>query len=315
MQGYSIAGYLNAVLRRSEKTMLVEGVTDKSVLMRLKNERCSTVGTDLPGVIDVAGLLTDDVLKGLGMKAVVKVVQDRLAQSPRMLAAAGDKFGTLTDREWDGLTVDMELESPWFAPDQGSPNFVTIGHSVENYFFRLAPIDAFLRQFFSDHLSQNFFNDLAERFRAIIGFAVVYSLAIRHIGAIGRADRLISHEMIEWHKGSYLSTARLNIALSNRGVVAAQNPYLLINYGVWKYAERYTAPEPWHWLCHGHLGEQAIWACVASLASEQGISPDVATQIERGLIDVRFRHCVDYLCRDADQTNTPLDSAIDWLTT
>ena len=36
MQGYSIAGYLNAVMRRSAKTILVEGVTDKSVLQRQK---------------------------------------------------------------------------------------------------------------------------------------------------------------------------------------------------------------------------------------------------------------------------------------
>ncbi|SAL76848.1 hypothetical protein AWB68_05067 [Caballeronia choica] len=315
MQGYSIGGYLNAVMRRSEKTMLVEGITDKSVLTRLKNDRCSSAGTDLPGVIDVAALLTDDLTKGLGMKDVIKAVLARLAKSPRMLAVASGKFGTLTDREWDGLTLDMELQNPWFAPTQGSPNFVTVGHSVENYFFRLSPIDAFLRQFFSDHLGQRFFNELAARFHLIIGFAVVYSLAMRHIGSIGRADRVISRDMIEWHQGHYISTGRLNAALKARGAHTAQNPYLLINSGVHTYASRYTASEPGHWMCHGHLGEQAIWACVANLAQEQGVPTDVASQIERGLGDVRFRHCVDYLCRDGGQTNAPLDSAIDWLTT
>lgn len=313
MQGYSIGGYLNAVMRRTQKTMLVEGVSDRSVLQRLKSERCAIAKEDLPGVIDVADLLTDEAIKGLGKKEVIKTVLNRLAQSPTMLAKAAEKFGTLTDREWDGLTLDMELQNPWFAPEQGSPNFITLGHSVENYFFRLPPIEAFLRQFFSDHLNQRFFGDLSNRFHSIIGFAVVYSLAIRHIGCISRADRLVSRNMIEWCDSMYLATPGLNAALRGRGADFHQNAYLLINSGIQNYLSRFTASEPGHWLCHGHLGEQAIWACVANLAREQGVDNDVATQIERGLNDVRFRHCVDYLCRDENQMHAPLDSAVDWL--
>ncbi|SCU91616.1 conserved hypothetical protein [Cupriavidus necator] len=315
MQGYSVAGYLNAVMRRTGKTMLVEGITDKSVLQRIKGDRNAKAGLDLPGAIDVAGLITGAEVKGIGKKEVVRTVLRQLAASPKMSAMASGKFGTLIDREWDGLTLDIELQNPWFAPTQGATNFTTVGHSVENYFFRLEPIAAFLKQFFSDHLTQQFFNELSRRFHSIIGFAVVYSLAVKNANAIGRADGIISREMIDWVDDLYIATPSLNDALLERRVDLTQNIYLLVNFGVQAYASRYKAAEPGHWLCHGHLGEQAIWSCVGHLAKEQGVSEGVAVQIERGLTDVRFRHCVDYLCRDANQMHEPLGTAVDWLTT
>ena len=310
MQGYSIGGYINAIARRSVKTMMVEGVNDRSVLNRLKLEKASVIGHELPGVIDVADILTGDEVSGLGKKAIIKSVLSALSETP---ATVAQKFGTLVDREWDGLTLDMDLQNPWNAPIQGSPNFITVGHSVENYFFRLSPIEAFLKQFFSDRLDQIFFNDLMDRFHSIIGFAVVYSLGMRHIGAISRADRIINRRLVEWHGDRYISTSALNSSLIARGVNAAQNVYLFINSAVATYLDRFTHSEPGHWLCHGHLGEQAIWACVANLAEEHAVPGDVAMQIERGLADVRFRHCVDYLCRQTAHLSAPLDSAVDWL--
>ena len=218
------------------------------------------------------------------------------------------------DREWDGLSLGMELQNPWFPPAQGSPNFVTVGHSVENYFFRLSPIEAFLRQFFSDYLNQEFFNELTARFHSIIGFAVAYSLALRSISAIGRANGLITRDMVEWRDAHYTATPLLNTGLAGRGVRAQKNMYLFINASVQMYLRRYENSEPGHWLCHGHLGEQAIWSCVANLAREMGATADITTQIERGLIDVRFRHCVDYLCRNGGPMHAPLDTAVVWLT-
>jgi hypothetical protein len=315
MQGYSIAGYLNAVMRRTQKTILVEGNSDKSVLQRLKGERCATKSEELPGVIDIASLLTDEKIKGLGMKEIVKTVLTELSASASMSAKAAEKFGTLTDREWDGLTLDLELQNPWFPPQQGCPNFVTVGHSVENYFFRLPPVLAFLRQFFSDDLDQDFFNLLSDRFHAIVGFAVSYSLVMKHIGALTRADRLISTTAIEWVDSLYIAKPALNSCLTARNFHAQVNVYLLVNHGARAYADRFPTTEPGHWLCHGHLGEQAIWACVASLARECGVGNDTATQIERGLNDVRFKHFVDYLCRDNAHPHAPLDSAVEWLTT
>lgn len=314
MQGYSIAGYLNAVIRRSERTILVEGVTDKKVLQRLKNERSAIVDRSLPGIVDVAGLLRDEEISGLGKKEIIKTVLSKIAGRPSMVLAVREKFGTLIDREWDGLTLDIEMSVPWFAPLQDHPNFVTVGHSVENYFFRLPVVTAFLRQFFSDSLNHDFFSSLARRFNSIIGFAVVYSIVMRDIDAIGRADRLISRNMTEWHGDRYLANEFLNQELLRRKIGFDRNIYLLINEGVRNYLEKHNAEEPGHWLCHGHLGEQAIWCCIASLAREHGVAADVAAQVERGLHDVRFRHCVDFLCRDGAHRHMPLDAAIEWLT-
>lgn len=315
MQGYSISGYLNAVMRRTDKTILVEGVTDRSVLLRLKSHQSAVASKDLPGLIDIAELISDDEIAGFGKKEVIQTILSKLASLSRASAAVTNKFGTLTDREWDGLSLDLDFTSPWFEPTQQSPNFTTIGHSVENYFFRLELIETFLRQFFSDHLTQRFFNLLHQRFNAVIGFAVIYSLVLKSINAVRRADRLISRDMVEWHGDCYLANPSLNAGLHRRGVRANQNVFLRINSVVNEYFERYTSTEPGRWLCHGHLGDQAIWSCIAHLARETGVANDVAEQIERGLRDVRLRHCADYLCRNDERSHVPLDLAINWLVT
>jgi hypothetical protein len=72
--------------------------------------------------------------------------------------------------------------------------------------------------------------------------------------------------------------------------------------------------EPGRWLCHGHLGEDAIWACIGNLASECGVGDETAREVERGYKEMRFNHAVDYLARETLSDSGPLDLAIDWLT-
>jgi hypothetical protein len=315
MQGYSIGGYLRAVLLRTPRTILVEGVTDQTLLVRLKRVRSAEAGTELHGQVDVAGLLSDPRLEGLGMRETIRVVRQEVASSGPVKAAMIDrKFGTLIDREWDGVQVDMQLQLPWSAPVQGGSHFTTVGHSVENYFFRLEAISAYLRQIFSDHLDQNFFNDLDARFHTILGFAAIYSLAIRHIQAISRSGTVITRDHLVWENGRYLVTNDLEIALNARGLQLPVEFSGFINFNIDTYLAQHHGQEPARWLCHGHLGEDAIWACIANLARVHNVNNEISNVIERGFKDVRFKLAVDYLARESIELSGPLGSAVEWLT-
>lgn len=312
MQGYSLNGYLSAVMRRSQKTLLVEGQSDFSLIARVKGERAKQVGNDLPGVVDVTELIQDPICFGFGKKGIIKEITKLIASNQKFVSHASGKFGTIVDREWDGLNLDLQLQGPWTEPVQSPPNFVTRGHSVENYFFRLTSLEAYLRQFFSESLSQVFFNELRSRFPAIIRLAATYSLAIRHIGFISRSSDLISRRHIIWENGNYKFLSNICTDLLQRKIKMPENFDGLIN-NIILTTKNCSATEPNRWLCHGHLGTEAIWACIANLANEMGVTSEIAQQIERGNQAAKFKHAADHLVQENPTCSSPLNEVLDWL--
>lgn len=316
MQSYSLLGYLNAVLRRSGRTLLVEGITDQSVMTRLKREIGATVGQEPTGFIDVAELISDETVKGLGKKEVIRKVLAEIDGLPiKFSDSLKNKLGVLYDREWDGLNVELQLAETWVAPSQESPYFVTTGHSVENYFFKLDGIESYLRHHFYAALDQSFFNALRERFHSIMAFAVTYSLAVRRIGAITRSGGLISCRHVRWVDNRYLFEAGFFQELAARGVAIPDEYDALSNQNIDINIAMHVEVEPGRWLCHGHLGEEAIWACIASMGGEFGLTAELQRNVERGYKDVRLNHAIDHLSRRPLAECAPLDEVIGWLTT
>ena len=314
MQSYSLNGYLNAVLRRTGKTLLVEGVTDQSVMTRLKREKSAQLGFEPLGSVDVSALIQDVKTEGAGKKEVVRLAVAEIDSLPEHIARKiKPKLGVLFDREWDGLNVDMQLIAPWAAPEQDVPYFVTTGHSVENYFFKIDGIEAYLRQHFYLYLDQNFFNILRDRFNYIIALAATYSLAVRHVSAITRSSGLIGNHHVCWIGGRYLMQEAVSTDLAARGAVLPDDFLRLINSNIDLYLATHLEAEPGRWLCHGHLGEEAIWACISNLAAEFGMGAEVVRNVERGYKEVRLNHAIDHLSRSPAHESTPLDSAVDWL--
>lgn len=313
MQGYSIGGYLNAVLRRSARTLLVEGVSDQSVFLRLKRGLAAETGTEPTGDIDTPDLLTDPVLEGLGNKDKISAVLQAAQGGGTLRLALEQKLGTLRDREWEGLNVSLQLTPPWIPPAQNSPHFTTRGHSVENYFFYHDGIEAFLTQFFSDHLRQDFFNALRDRYLSIVALAAIYSLAVRSASGLKRSDRLLERAHLIWQNDRYHVLAGLTAALAGRGVQVAADFHVTVNQNIDVFHAQNADVEPGRWLCHGHLGEQVIWAAVAKLAESHGVPQDVAESVERGFRDVKFRHAVDYFCRTRVKDSPPMQDALSWV--
>lgn len=315
MQSYSLNGYLNAVLRRTGKTLLVEGVTDQSVMIRLKREKASCLGHEPGGYVDISDLIDDPLTRTLGKKNVIQVVLAEIEELPdgfpERLSA---KLGVLFDREWDGLNIQMQLSEPWAAPEQESPYFVTHGHSVENYFFKIDIIESYLRQHFYAGLDQNFFNALRQRFDFIIALGVAYSLAVRQAGAITRSSGLICSQHVSWENGRYVVENSLVADLNARGAALPDGYLELINQNIDLHIATHPGAEPGRWLCHGHLGQEAMWACIANLAVEFGLGAEPVRHVERGHREAKLNHAIDHLSRQAAQERAPLNDAIEWLT-
>lgn len=315
MQGYSMNGYLNTVLRRTGKTLLVEGVTDQSVMTRLIRTRAAQLGSEPGGHIDVAEIIQDRITGGFGKKDIIKEVLNVINGLPDDLQARLiAKLGVLMDREWDDLQIELQLINPWTAPIQTEPYFITVGHSVENYFFQLNGIEAYLRQQFFASLKQSFFNDLNVRFHQIIAFAATYSLVMRQEAFITRGTGLICLEYIVWQAGRYIANNDLIAALAARNLQVPEDFIQKINLNVDIYLGQNNTIEPGRWLCHGHIGEEAIWACIAHLVNEHLPLNRIAKDIERGHKEIRFNHAVDFLSRQNLEESAPLEHALLWLT-
>ncbi|MBQ5945896.1 hypothetical protein [Massilia sp. ST3] len=313
MQGYSINGYLNAVRRRSSKTILVEGSSDYAALTRLKRSSGAKLGVEPPGQIDVASIITDERVKGYGKRQILQEVLGEVVAKDPTGVNFSSKFGTLQDREWDGLNADIKLMSPWVPPIQNPPHFVTIGHSIENYLFSVEAIEAFLRFNFSNELNQDFFNLLHLRYRAIIHFAAIYSLGVRKIFAISKAQSLITRSCAEWSGASYVLSSSIEPLFKQRHIAFPVEFVAEVNLAIEDFSQEHPNLEPAIWICHGHIGEDAIWACLGNLAREYSGSDQLGQNVERGAKDFRFKHAVDHLATEEGIPREPLTSAIEWL--
>jgi len=219
-KSYSVNGYLNATLRRSSKTILVEGSSDKHILHKVEHKKHpARAGT---AAIDHAGMLSDVELSGLGNKARVLFVRDRARALTEHAPRLAHVLATLVDREWDGLVFAKFKPTPdWTAPSQTTIAFVTQGHSTENYHFDVRCAQEFLTYFFPEHATPVLLEKIKNDFSALIVLATVYSLAIHEINCISRCTGIITPSLlVKINERYYLDNSVAN-PLSNRGIANA----------------------------------------------------------------------------------------------
>jgi hypothetical protein len=314
MQGYSLSGYLNAVLRRSGKTLLIEGVSDRTIINRLKLEKEEERQTPTKGIVDCVQIITGPEVQGLGNKArigAVRLAVNALASPTRERVL--DKFASLTDREWDDIALNNGLPNTWNPPTQGPGSFTTVGHSIENYFFSVSSTIAYLKQYFPNDLTAAFLQDLSNRFHKMIAVATAYSLELKSANALGRSDGAICNLRVNWTGNRYHLDPSINGVLTSRGLQMPVNFVQEVNSGADFYLAAYQTAEPGRWLCHGHLGEQAIWACIGHLAFEHNMTADIAIAIAKGSRDLKLKHAANHLCEVPATERQPLDDAIAWI--
>lgn len=309
---YSLNGFLNAALRRSSKTVLVEGPTDKHALHRLELEKFPNNAGG--SAIDHAGMIDDPALAGLGNKAKVLAIQARADALALALPKISLVLATLTDREWDGLTfVSYSPQPHWQPPGQQANRFVTTGHSLENYHFHVECAIEFLKYTFPEHISAALLTEVQRCFSAILVFATVLSLKIRDDSFISRCAGLVAPSHIEIRNDRVYLDVSFGAACATRNVPSSASIVADTNAAI-DVAWAHLADKDFtQWLPHGHIGEDILWSAIAKVALLAGLPVKVTGEIAHGHRKERERFKAQWLSKASPLRRSPLDSAVDWL--
>ena len=302
---------MNAILRRTGKTLLIEGVTDKTILNRVRLESNNPMQN---GSIDCVEIITDPLLSRSGNKVKIKNIEAHLqGLSEPTKQKAIEKFSCFIDREWDGVNISTGIPHSWTPPLQNSGTYTTSGHSIENYLFSPESVSNQIKSLFPNHVTKEYLNLIDDRFHKIIALSTAYSISIQNYAQIKRADGLINRFHIKWNGQYYELVSKFDIDASKREIVDPAIIRQKTNSLAADYIRNYASHIPGQWICHGHLGEQMIWACIANQALELSISDNHAREIERSTKENRIRCAADQFCKLPPANREPIDSVISWL--
>lgn len=311
-RAYSINGFLNAALRRSSRTVLVEGPTDKHALHRIELERFPAKAG--ASAIDHAGMLDDPALAGMGNRAKVLAIQARADALAISSPKISHVLATLTDREWDGIGFASYVpQPPWAPPAQQSNRFITTGHSLENYHFDVDCAIEFLKYTFPEHLSAPLLSEIHSKFSAILVFATVLCLKIRDESCIGRCAGLVDTSHVDLKNDRIYLDMSFGAACAGRNVSSSASIVADTNTAIDLAWEHLDGKHFTQWLPHGHIGEEILWSAVSKVAILAGVPVEVAREIAHGHRKERERFKAQWLSKIGPTRRSPLDSAVEWL--
>ena len=214
----------------------------------------------------------------------------------------------MIDREWDNINLNDLNESQFI---QNINNvYLTKGHSIENYWFDLDASISFLIKSFPTTVNQDYLRTISNCFPKILRFAAAYSLTAKDAAIITRSSDLISHSDILWDNENLFLQDSFNIKLTERGVVNCSFSTDCNKRYSQLMASNQTLLK---WICHGHLGEEAIRSCLAAVAIANGVDQTTVMDIERGKKNEKFCHDSEYVCSQELHCLDPLDKILEWV--
>ena len=294
-----ISSYRLAIKIRSHKTVLVEGVSDKSIISHFLLSRNYHDNHQSDYFIDDASIVkSDDTLCGMGNKSKALAI---------ISAINNPKLSGVIDREWDNIDLS-DLNEEQFIQNISNV-YLTKGHSIENYWFDADASVNFLIKAFPTTINQNYMQTISRIFPVILRFAAAYSLTAKDASIITRSSELITHSDISWSNGNFALQESFNTKLDERGVsynfsADCNNRYLQLT------ASNQTLLK---WVCHGHLGEDAIRSCLAAVALTVGIDHATVIDIERGKKNEKLSHDSEYVCSQDLHCLDQLDKILEWV--
>lgn len=309
---YSVNGYLNAALRRKNKTILVEGPTDKATLHRIIVQKFPQA-TEVAS-IDHVGMIEDAQLSGLGHKARVLHIEQVADQLASMFPKIDAMLATLTDREWDGISIlDYAPKPPWAPPAQKANRFITLGHSIENYHFEADCAKEYLKFGFSEHLTAPVLGDIDSKFIAVLVLATVVSIKLRDDAHITRCQGLIDMTHLKYENNRYYLHSSFGVACGGRSIENSAILVAEINSAIdtaWSHLHDDAALK---WIPHGHIGTDVIWAGVAHIARDAGMAAEVVLEIARGHKKNKELFKAHWLSQLPPSERVPLDESVSWV--
>lgn len=311
-KAYSVNGYINATLRRSSKTLLVEGVTDKAAIHRLIAERFPASPGEV--VIDHAGLLQDESIAGMGNKAKVCRIREAADSMSGAMPRLKTVFASLVDREWDGLTFEgTNLAAPWVPPTQVPPAFVTHGHSLESYHFDADCVIGYLKFAFAEHVNAQVSDAVRGRFESMLRLATLVSLHAKECSCLTRCGGLFNLQHVRYDGGHYCLTDDFVAACLEREIAEPEILLGRVNAAVLGTRDAYCGVEETKWIAHGHIGSEILWVCVADTVASFSGSSDVGERIACSSQKERMRFFSDWLSKADANKRKPLDETVEWL--
>ncbi|MDD2032120.1 DUF4435 domain-containing protein [Pseudomonas sp. 39167] len=298
MSSYSsVSAYLLAVRLRSNKTLLVEGISDKKVLSHfiLKKNHIDNVLASY--CIDDASLVDDKTLGPIGAREKIKNIANRRLP---------DNFRCLIDREWDGLnTTNFEYEGALFPES----TFVTRGHSIENYWFTPGSFINFIIHTHPANVSAEYLRKIESHYIAILQFSAAYSLACKNLSIVTRANEMLSSENIVLNNAVFTASSCLDAKIALRG----QHCNLFETTNSLLAQTKQFEQDKLQWICHGHLGEQAIRACIGKLAQIEGYDSATIESIEFGFKIEKLKLDSEHVTTLPEGSATPLNQVLHWI--
>ncbi len=308
---YSLNGYLNLLLRRSGKTILVEGVSDYELMHRLLAEGAlQSQGPRLN--VDQIALVGDRALSGMGNKDRILKVRNEATNLGRDFS----KFATLVDREWDGLKSGELIDvSTWSSPQQGNNHYVTVGHSIENYHFRVECVISYLKYAAATSYTVETEREIREAFPNLLKLAVAYSKVNAEAKLIDKCGKLIEPNHVLFFEDHCEIHEDWAVKLQARGVdvVKSEQTLAAINETSRNGSLDDAVSNGYsHWLVHGHLGCNVIWAAVARIASNNGGVADNISTLARPSCQNRDKFWQDWISKQPSSEIWPLNELVDW---
>lgn len=309
-RNYSIGGFLNAVLRRNGKTILVEGVSDKLILHGLS---LGLFSEETNFSIDHAGMIEDKELFSLGNKEKIKVIITRAEQlnttNPKILKL----MATLKDREWDGVDVDDFSLAHWKQPIQDPPNFTTVGHSIENYHFDENYIIDYLKFSYPMEISLKIIEEIKSSINASIVLAVVLSLEVKKNFCLNKIDGLLSIEHIFKRNEKFYLNESFTEACKKRNISCHSTIADNVNFLIDEKFLSLSQKESSKWIAHGHLGSSVIWACAGFAAASCGLTNNLAIEIGQGKRLEKLKFFSFWSKQLEKHRMAPLVDSLEWL--
>lgn len=304
---WSADAYEINIQLRSPKTILVEGRYDKSLIERVFTE--NSVGSrDV--VVDTAEMISGDVFSNLGNKAKIKALWNLFGID----VASSGRIIMIIDREWDGLTSadDSVRTSEWVEHTRiGDYQFQTLGHSAENYGFRLEFITEYMKHFGSSIYSNEVEAMLTEWFPSIVSLAAAFSVVAKKRNIIQRCTGIFSVEDFSFAEGLRFSDSIIG-SLEGRQIADAKDFVETVN----KLSSEIRAGSNvyTHLLAHGHLGEDIIWAAVGALLKREGFVTQICEDLAFSRKDERLRFYHGWLSKVESDHRRPIDELVAMIT-
>jgi hypothetical protein len=299
----SLNGYIATLQIRKNASLLVEGVTDQRALDIFIKEFAG----NRPVTIDTVERL--GTIEGIsGNREKVEFIHQLALENGFDVAGLVDR----EFREFDLITLKDNRPGHHSISDS---LFWTRGHSLENYFFDVRSVLAFLKIKFRAELPKDFSKPIRKQFRTILQVAASISVAAAKAEILTRAPGLFRPDswQIDGNHNIVPNVAVITANFNGRKISAGARAIFLAELSAAFMASKRLTLAQLKWIAHGHVGYETLWSIVAFLLNNEfAVDPDIVRQIACGHNDLKTSSAVALwaeACRtgkDADVIPKPL---------